>query len=164
MKEIDIKNRTCYYFDGIIRFWDTDIDFSDILLDEKLFKEKVNKNIFIYNILYKTSMGAKPLPIRLDKIDGFIIIHDKIRYLVLFDYSYCCKIYDKIKYLISEKSSITDSINHNFVRIVIVHMVLYLLKKYWILKSVVNKDKNNYYYNIFLEKASSKDKSSTEYF
>ena len=66
LKEIDIKNRTCYYFDGIIRFWDTDIDFSDILLDEKLFKEKVNKNIFIYNILYKTSMGAEPLPIRLD--------------------------------------------------------------------------------------------------
>ena len=32
LKEIDIKNRTCYYFDDIIR--DLDIYF-DILLDEK---------------------------------------------------------------------------------------------------------------------------------
>ena len=31
-------------------------------------------------------------------------------------------------------------------------------------KSVVNKDKNNYYYNIFLEKVSYKDKSNAEYF
>ena len=36
LKEIDIKNRMCYYFDDIIRFCDTDIDFNDILLDEKL--------------------------------------------------------------------------------------------------------------------------------
>ena len=36
LKEIGIKNRTCYYFDDIIRFWNRDIDFSDILLDEKL--------------------------------------------------------------------------------------------------------------------------------
>ena len=32
-------------------------------------------------------MGAKPLHIRIDKIDGFIKIHNEIRYLVLFDYS-----------------------------------------------------------------------------
>ena len=41
-------------------------------------------------------------------------IHNKIRYLVLFGYNYCDKICDKIKYLIREKSGITDSINHNF--------------------------------------------------
>ena len=33
LKEIDIKNRTCYYFDDIIR--DLDIYFDNILLDEK---------------------------------------------------------------------------------------------------------------------------------
>ena len=32
LKEIDIKNCTCYYFDNIIRFWDGDIDLSGILL------------------------------------------------------------------------------------------------------------------------------------
>ena len=30
-------------------------------------------------------MGAKPLSIRFDKIDGFIKNHNKIRYLVLLD-------------------------------------------------------------------------------
>ena len=30
--------------------------------------------------------------------------------------------------------------------------------------SNVNKDKNEYYYNIFLEKGSHKDKSDTQYF
>ena len=33
LKEIDIKNCMCYYFDDIIRFWDSDIEFRDILLD-----------------------------------------------------------------------------------------------------------------------------------
>ena len=47
-------------------------------------------------------MGAKLLRIKFDKIDGFIKIHDKIRYLILFDYSYSDKTCDKIKYLTSE--------------------------------------------------------------
>ena len=33
LKKDDIKNRTCYYFDDIIR--EIDIDFDNILLDEK---------------------------------------------------------------------------------------------------------------------------------
>ena len=33
LKEVDIKNRTCYYFDDIVRV--IDIDFNDILLNEK---------------------------------------------------------------------------------------------------------------------------------
>ena len=33
LKEIDIKNHTCYYFDHIMRV--RDIDFCDILSDEK---------------------------------------------------------------------------------------------------------------------------------
>ena len=36
LKEADIKNYTCYYFDDIIGLMDrdNDFDFSDILLDE----------------------------------------------------------------------------------------------------------------------------------
>ena len=63
------------------------------------------------------TLCAKPLHIGFDKIDGLVKIHNKIRYLVLFDYNYCDKICDKIKYLISEKGGITDNINHNFGRI-----------------------------------------------
>ena len=33
---------------------------------------------------------------------------------MLFDYGLFDKICDKIKYILSEKSGITDSINHNF--------------------------------------------------
>ena len=36
LKEIDIKNGMC--FDDIIRFWDREINFTVILLNEKLYK------------------------------------------------------------------------------------------------------------------------------
>ena len=62
-------------------------------------------------------MGSVPLCIRFNEIDGFIKTHDAIRYLVLFRTSWYDEICDRIKYLISEKSDITDSINHNFARI-----------------------------------------------
>ena len=71
----------------------------------------------IYDILYKTSTGAKPLRIRYNKIDGFIKIYNRIRYLVLFDSGWFDKICDRNKYFISEKNGATDSINHNFARI-----------------------------------------------
>ena len=43
LKEIDIKNCACYYFHDIIK--DIDINFSSILLDEKLYE-----NISVYEI------------------------------------------------------------------------------------------------------------------
>ena len=46
LKEINIKNRTCYYFDDIMRV--RDIDFRDISLDEKAYK--TFENILIYDI------------------------------------------------------------------------------------------------------------------
>ena len=44
LKEIDIKNRTCYYFDEITKIEDFDLD--NILIVEKSYK-----NILVYNIL-----------------------------------------------------------------------------------------------------------------
>ena len=38
----------------------------------------------------------------------------EFRYLVLFDHGLLDKICDNLKYLVSEKSSITDSNNHSF--------------------------------------------------
>ena len=43
LKEIDIKNRVCYYFDDIIN--GTKINFSNVLSDKKLYE-----NISVYNI------------------------------------------------------------------------------------------------------------------
>ena len=143
-----------------------DIYSGNILLDEKLYK-----NILIYDISYKTFLGSKPLRIWFDKIDGFIKIYDGIRYLVLLGHNWYDEICDSIKYLISEKSGITDSINRNFARIRInshnslpIERILTFHNVIILFKSVVNKDKNNYYYNIFLEKDSYKDRSNTRYF
>ena len=61
LKEIDIKNCARYYFDDIIN--GTNNDYSDILLDEKLYE-----NISVYVISYKTSTGLKALRIRFDKM------------------------------------------------------------------------------------------------
>ena len=67
LKEINIKNRACYYFDDIIK--DIDINFREILLDKKIYE-----NISVHGISYKTSTGPKQLRIRFDKIDGLISV------------------------------------------------------------------------------------------
>ena len=71
LKEINIKNRLCYYSNDIIKTEDFNLD--NILIDEKSFE-----NILIYNISYKSLSDAKPLRIRFDKIDGFIRVYDGI--------------------------------------------------------------------------------------
>ena len=58
-------------------------------------------------------MGSTPLQIRFDEIDGFIKIYDGTRYLQMFSNI----LYDTIKYPISKKTGIADSINHSFGRI-----------------------------------------------
>ena len=61
----------CYHFDDLIKLENFDID--NIFIDEKS-----HENILIYDVLYKTLIGAKSLPIRIDKIDGFIRTFDRI--------------------------------------------------------------------------------------
>ena len=70
-----------------------------------------------------------------------------------------------------KKKGITDSVNYNLAiirldsynslpieKILTFHNVIILIK------SVVNKNKSEYYYSMFLEKGSFKDKSNTRYF
>ena len=117
-------------------------------------------------------MGPKPLRIRSNKIDGFIWVHvGEFRYLALFDHGSFGRICDTIKYLISKKSGITDNINRNFRKIRINSYNSLAIEKRLIfhnvtilIKSVVNKNNNNYYFNIFSEKGSYNDKFNTEYF
>ena len=59
-------------------------------------------------------INAKILPVRVNKIDGFIRVYDGTIYLVLFESEKYDFIYNKISYLISVKSSITYFISHNF--------------------------------------------------
>ena len=110
MKNIAIKNRLCYYFDDKIKV--EDIDFDNILLDEKSYE-----NILIYDISYKTFMDVKPLRIRFDEVYGVIKIHDEARYLELFGSWFYHRIYDRINYFIGEKINYKYGINYNFARI-----------------------------------------------
>ena len=111
--------------------------------------------------------------IRFHKIDGFMRVRGgEFWHLVLFVFGLFENICYRIKYLIGEKSGITDSVNHNFGEI----KILYLLKTIMtfnnlliFIKSVVNRNKNNSknknnFYNLSLEKGSYKDKSDTRYF
>ena len=54
LKKVCIKNRSCNYLDDIIKLEDFHLD--NILIDGKS-----HENILIYDILYKTLSGPKPL-------------------------------------------------------------------------------------------------------
>ena len=115
-------------------------------IDENLFED-----ILVYNISYK-NLVAKPLPVRFDKIDGFVRVYDESRY---------DSIYFRSKYLITVKSGITYTTYHNCAKIKVDSYDSLPLEKTMtfhnviiLIKSVFNKDKNNCYYNICLGKAS----------
>ena len=154
LKEINIKNRTCYYFDDIIKIEHFNLD--NILIDEKSYE-----NILVYNISDKTLIDAKPL-CRFDKIEGFIRVYDRTRYLVLFGSEKYDFIYNRITYLIGVKSGIKYVISHDYAMINKTRFIQFFTSRKTmnfhntviLIKSVFHKDKNNYYHNIFLEKTS----------
>ena len=99
------------------------------------------------------------MQIRFDKIDGFIKIYDGTRYLTLSSSENDHDIYNRIRYLSSLKSSITYIFSHYFAKIKVdsydslpIEKRLTLHNVIINIKSVLNKDKNHYYYKIFLEK------------
>ena len=145
LKESDIKNCRCHYFDDVIRIVGINID--NIFLGEKLHKNSY-ENILIYDILYKTFMDEKPLRIRFGKLDGFIKIYYGTRYLVLFGPGWYDAIYNRIGYLISEKGGITNSITYNFAKIRIylynslpIEKILTFHNVVIVIKSLVNRNK-----------------------
>ena len=151
-KETDITNRTWYWFDDIIKIEDFDLD--NILIDKKS-----NENILVYNIPYKNLIDSNLLSIRFYKINGFIRIYDGNRYLVLFGSEKYGSIYNRIWYLISVKSGIPYIISHYYAKSKVDSYDFLPLEKaitfhnvVILIKPVINKDKNNCYYNILLEK------------
>ena len=116
---------------------------------------KNHKKIF-YGISDKTLTGPKPLCIRSNKIDGFIRVYDGTRYLTLFHSEKYDYIYNRIRYLISLKSSITYFLSHYYAKINVDSYTSLPIEKtltlhyVWILiKSVHNKNQKHYYYNTF---------------
>ena len=99
LKKIDIKNHTYYYFGGIIKIEDFNLD--NILIDEKSFE-----NILVFNISQKTLIDVKPLRIRFDKIDEFIRVYDGARYLTLFGSEKYDFMHKRIKHVIEVKNDV----------------------------------------------------------
>ena len=156
LKEIDIKNHRYYHFGDIIKI--EDLDFDNILINYKSYE-----NILVYGISYKTLIWAKPLPIMFDKVDGFIRDFDRTRYLVLCGREKHDVIFNRIIYLINQKSFISYVISHNYAKIKValydslpLEKILTFNNFIIFINFVFNKEKNNYYYNIFLEKYSDK--------
>ena len=95
------------------------------------------------------------------KIDGLIRVYDETRYLVLFGSEKYDLICNRIRYLIGVKSGITYVISHNYAKIKVDSYDTLPLEKtptfhsdiIILIKLVLNEYKNNYHYNIFLEKA-----------
>ena len=113
----------------------------------------------IYDISYKTLFGPKSFRIKLDKIDGIIRIYDGTSYLTLFGTKKYDAIYDRIRYFTSLKSSITYIFSHYFAKTKVdsynylpIEKTLTLHNVIILIKSVLNENKNHYYYKIFLEK------------
>ena len=104
-------------------------------------------------------MDVKSLRIRFDKIDGFLRVYDGTRYLVLFGAEKYDSIYN-IRYLIEVKSGVYIFSKRckdqswfiwfltSRKKTPTFHNVIILIKLVF--------NKNNYYYNIFLEKCSYK--------
>ena len=129
------------------------------------------KTLSFITFYTKLLKGAKPLRIRFDKVDRYLRIFDGTRYLQLFGPERYNAIYDRSRYLISEKSDITHSINHNFARVRIhsynslpIEKTLTFLYVTILNKPVFNQNKNHHYYNIFLGKGLYEDKSNATFF
>ena len=62
-------------------------------------------------------IGAKPLRLRFDKIDGFIRVYNETRYLVLLCTGKYDFIYKTTRYFIGVKSGIIYVISHSHAKI-----------------------------------------------
>ena len=79
---------------------------------------KNGMKIFCFMIFHITILiVSKPLRIKFENIDGFIIIFDGSGYLTLFDSENYDTIYNRIRCLISLKSRITYVFSHYFLKI-----------------------------------------------
>ena len=65
------------------------------------------KIFWFYNISFKTLIASKPLCIRFNKVNQFIRVYDRTRYLVLFALEEYDAIFNTIRYLIGQESGIT---------------------------------------------------------
>ena len=74
------------------------------------------KRFWIYDVLYKTLIGAKPLRIMFDKVDAFVRDYNGTKYLVLFGPEKYYAIFNRIRYLVGLKNSIANVDSHDYAK------------------------------------------------
>ena len=100
-------------------------------------------------------IGSKPLRIRFDKTHRFIRIYDGNRYLTLFGSEKYGSIYNRTRHLVSLKRSIRNIFFSLLLsKSLRIEKILTLDNVMILIKLVINKDKNQYYYKILLKKCS----------
>ena len=84
----------------------------------------------------------------MDLLFSYLFLDDKFQHLILFDDGLFNKLCDKIKYPISKKTGITNSVNHNFGKIRVdlynslpIKNILTFLSVILLIKSVVDQNK-----------------------
>ena len=137
LKEIDIKNSTCYYFDDIININDLGLDY--ILLD----KIHINYLGLDYILLDKRSyeyfdlshciwkyIRCKIMLIIFAKVDGYIKKYDRTKYVLLFPSSEKYKaMFDRIRYFITLGSKISDVYTYKYMKTKLILIMILSLEK-----------------------------------
>ena len=90
--------------------------------------KKLCENVLIYNISYKTLIGAEAMHIRFDKVHGFIKVYDGTRYLKLFELGKC-EIFNRIRHLTGVKVVLHMSFFIIMQESKLIHMILCYWKK-----------------------------------
>ena len=133
------------FFDDSIKF--EDFDFAGTLIDEES-----HKIILIYDISYKALIDTKPLSIRFDKIDEFIGICDRNRYLLSFCLQKYNVVYNRIIQNICFKHDFsryyTKFKGHSYDSLP-VEKTFGLYNIIIHIKSVFYRVQNHYFYDIF---------------
>ena len=114
VKDIDLKNRTYYFFNDIINI--KKIDLNNIKIDEKSYK-----NILIYYVGYVTIKGSKyvkinsvnPLYLTFNKVNGYFEEINENKYLKLVSTNKSKEKVKKYEKLWSKIRDLTRSITKN---------------------------------------------------
>ena len=90
--------------------------------------------------------------IKFDKMHGFVRNYDGTRYFTLFGFENSDAIYNRIRYFINLNSSAKTKVD--FFYFLPIEKRLTMHNVTILIKSVLNRDKNHYYYKVFIKKCS----------
>ena len=88
------------------------------------------KRFWIYDVLYKTLIGAKPLRVMFDKVDGIVRDYNGTKYLALFGPEKYYAIFNRIRYLVGLKSSIANVDSHDYAKAKLIQPMIWKIIDY----------------------------------